>query len=59
MEKQDRSTIIKQCQTSCLNGKITAGHCFAIIANRSFPLSKALNGKDNHEIISNIASANK
>ncbi|MDG2393607.1 MAG: hypothetical protein P8M49_08850, partial [Thalassotalea sp.] len=28
--------------TSCLNGKITVGHRFAIIANRYFPLSKAL-----------------
>jgi hypothetical protein len=28
--------------TSCLNGKITVGHRFAIIANHYFPLSKAL-----------------
>jgi hypothetical protein len=28
--------------TSCLNGKITVGHRFAIISNRYFPLSKAL-----------------
>jgi hypothetical protein len=28
--------------TSCLNGKITVGHRFAIIANYYFPLSKAL-----------------
>ncbi len=28
--------------TSCLNGRITVGYRFAIIANRYFPLSKAL-----------------
>lgn len=27
--------------------------------NKNLPLLAALNGKDNHEIISNIASANK
>ncbi len=31
--------------TSCLNGKITVGHRYAIIANRYFPLSKALYDK--------------
>jgi hypothetical protein len=30
--------------TSCLNGKITVGHRFAIIANHYFPLSKAVAG---------------
>ena len=33
--------------TSCLNGKITVGHRFAIIANHYFPLSKALGFLEN------------
>jgi hypothetical protein len=36
----------KKFLTSCLNGKITVGHRFAIIANHYFPLSKALTCKE-------------
>jgi hypothetical protein len=37
--------------TSCLNGKITVGHRFAIIANHYFPLSKALCVQDELELL--------